>query len=74
MNNQKRKQLDKFYTKRTTARALISRASKVLGVNLATEPTLEPSAGNGAFSSQLQNALAYDLLPELDNVVQQDFL
>ena len=74
MNNEKRKELDKFYTKRSIARMLIQKASQVLGVDLTSEPTLEPSAGGGAFSSQLNNVVAYDLYPEIDNVKKQDFL
>lgn len=70
MNNEKRKELDKFYTKRSTARRLIQKASQVLGVDLTSEPTLEPSAGGGAFSSQLGNVAAYDLYPEIDNVAK----
>ena len=74
MDRKERKSLDKFYTKRSTAKTLISTASRILGVDLTSEPTLEPSAGSGAFSSQLGNVVAYDLYPELDNVKKQDFL
>ena len=74
MDKSERKELDKFYTKRGTAKELIETASEVLGVDLATAPTLEPSAGGGAFSSQLGNVAAYDLHPEIDGVVEQDFL
>ena len=74
MDNTKRKELDKFYTKRSTAKRLIDKASEVLGVDLTSAPTLEPSAGGGAFSSQLDNVVAYDLYPEIDNVKKQDFL
>lgn len=74
MDRQERKALDKFYTKKDTAKSLISTASRILGVDLTSAPTLEPSAGSGAFSSQLGNVAAYDLYPESDSVVKQDFL
>lgn len=74
MDRQERKSLDKFYTKKDTAKSLISTASRILGVDLNSAPTLEPSAGSGAFSSQLGNVAAYDLYPESDSVAKQDFL
>jgi hypothetical protein len=74
MDNEKRKELDKFYTKRSTAKRLIDTAGQVLGVDMENAPTLEPSAGGGAFSTQLGNVVAYDLYPEIKNVKQQDFL
>ena len=74
MDRQERKALDKFYTKKDTAKSLISTASRILGVDLTSALTLEPSAGSGAFSSQLGNVAAYDLYPESDSVAKQDFL
>lgn len=39
---------------------------------------IEPSAGNGAFSKQLEkiskNVLSYDIAPKYDNIKKQDFL
>ena len=69
-----RKKLDKFYTKMETSRYLIGLSSEVLELDLKSCPTLEPSAGMGAFSSQLDNCIAYDLVPESDGIIQQDFL
>lgn len=69
-----RKNLDKFYTKMKISRYLIGLSSEVLELDLKTYPTLEPSAGGGAFSSQLDNCIAYDIVPELDGIIQQDFL
>lgn len=74
MDKDKRKELDKFYTKKSTAARLIGIASDILEVDLTSAPTLEPSAGSGAFSTQLGNVAAYDLYPEMDNVIKQDFL
>ena len=35
---------------------------------------IEPSAGNGSFSKQIENCIAYDLYPEDDSIIKQDFL
>ena len=35
---------------------------------------IEPSAGGGSFSKQIKNCVAYDLVPEDDTIIQQDFL
>jgi len=35
---------------------------------------IEPSAGNGSFSSQIENCIAYDIAPESSNIIEQDFL
>lgn len=74
MDNKKRKSLDKFYTKKDTAKRLIGVSEEILDVDLTNSPTIEPSAGGGAFSSQLNNVVAYDLYPEISNVKKQDFL
>ena len=34
---------------------------------------IEPSAGNGSFSKQINNCIAYDLVPEDESIIQQDF-
>ncbi|MGL5189483.1 MAG: hypothetical protein ACRC7S_07500 [Cetobacterium sp.] len=35
---------------------------------------IEPSAGNGAFSSRIENCVAYDIKPEAEGIIKQDFL
>lgn len=35
---------------------------------------IEPSAGNGSFSLQLSNCIAYDIHPEHDSIIKHDFL
>lgn len=35
---------------------------------------IEPSAGNGSFSNQIENCVAYDLEPECKSIIKQDFL
>lgn len=80
------KDLDKFYTDGSLATMLIGVACKSLGLPAATafmdtsdgradKPQfLEPSAGSGAFSSQIPGCLAYDLVPEGEGIAQADFL
>lgn len=64
-------QNDKFYTKTDIARQCVDFLSQY--VDLTHERCLEPSAGNGAFLSYLPQYEAYDLYPEADNIIQQDF-
>jgi hypothetical protein len=35
---------------------------------------IEPSAGNGAFSLKLDNCISYDIAPEHESIIEQDFL
>ena len=62
-------ELDKFYTNPRIAKECISK----LDLSEFTR-IIEPSAGSGAFSSQLPKVEAYDLKPEGKNIKQQDFL
>lgn len=60
--------LDKFYTKDNVALNCIE--------TLDLEPydfIIEPSAGNGAFSNQIVDCLAFDIQPEHVNIKQQNF-
>ena len=62
-------ELDKFYTPKEIALQCIN-----LVPNIAQyDKIIEPSAGNGAFSSQL-NCDAYDIEPENENIIKQDWL
>lgn len=63
--------LDKYYTNKELAKHCIDVAFKKL--NDITE-VIEPSAGNGAFSLQIPNCIAYDLEPEHESIIKQDFL
>lgn len=66
---------DKYYTPKELARELIELTFQTLvssGVNNISD-IIEPSAGNGAFSSQLK-CTAYDIEPEGDNIIKADFL
>ena len=64
-------ELDKFYTPKETARQCIE-----LFFETFTDTTeiIEPSAGNGNFSLQIPNCIAYDLEPEHESIIRQDFL
>jgi len=59
--------MDKFYTKTKTALTCINMVDIKNFKNI-----IEPSAGDGAFSSQLE-CEAFDILPEHDDIIQQDF-
>lgn len=65
-------ELDKYYTPRELAKRLIDKTFEVVGKENISE-IIEPSAGNGAFSSQM-DCIAYDIEPEIDGIIKQDFL
>jgi hypothetical protein len=61
--------LDKFYTNPEVAKILIAK------VNLVDyELIIEPSAGSGSFSKQIPNCLAFDIDPQAEEIICQDFL
>ena len=66
-------ELDKYYTSKETALYCINKTKEIIGIENITE-WLEPSAGDGSFSLQLDNCLAYDIKPEHYSIIQQDFL
>ena len=69
LNEQKNIDFDKIYTKPEIAKMCISKC------NIKSyDRIIEPSAGNGAFSSQIPNCEAYDLMPEHKSIKKQDFL
>lgn len=65
--------LDKYYTSDNLAQKCIDIARKVLKGKSITE-VIDPSAGAGAFSKKINNCIAYDIEPEDDSVIKQDFL
>ncbi len=59
---------DKFYTKKDISKMCIDM------INLSDfDLIIEPSAGSGSFSKQIENCVAYDLVPEDDSIIKQDF-
>ena len=62
---------DKYYTPIDLAKYCIDKTYEIIGKENITE-IIEPSAGNGSFSNQL-NCIAYDIEPECDGIIKQDF-
>ena len=71
--NSNKLHLDKYYTSIELAKYCIDITYKVIGNNNISE-IIEPSAGNGSFSNQISNCIAYDIEPESTLITQQDFL
>lgn len=71
----KKIQNDKYYTPKEVVDLCLSELKEALKSD-GVKPSLiiEPSAGNGAFSSRIKNCVAYDIEPEADRIVKQDFL
>ena len=68
--------LDKFYTKTNIAELCYTELMSILPTK--TYTFLEPSAGCGRFIDILRkhnhNFIAYDILPEREDIIQKDFL
>ena len=64
---------EKYYTPIDLAKECIDKTFEIIGKENITE-IIEPSAGNGSFSNQIANCIAYDLVPESDNIKTADFL
>lgn len=65
--------LDKYYTDINLAKFCIDKTFEIIGKDNITE-IIEPSAGNGSFSSQIENCIAYDIEPDDNSIIKQDFL
>ena len=63
---------DKYYTPKDLAKYLINKTIEIIGTNNITD-IIEPSAGNGAFSTQVE-CTAYDIEPQHNSIMKQDFL
>ena len=63
---------DKYYTPKDLAKRLIDKTFEIIGKENITE-IIEPSAGNGSFSSQM-DCIAYDIKPEAPGIIKQDYL
>jgi predicted RNA methylase len=64
---------DKYYTPVELAKYCIDKTYEIIGEENISE-VIEPSAGNGSFSSQINNCMAYDIEPENEEIIRQDFL
>lgn len=71
--NSNKLRLDKYYTDKELAKYLIKKTYQIIGKDNILE-AIEPSAGSGAFSSQINNCIAYDIEPEGGGIIKQDFL
>lgn len=67
-------ELDKFYTPIETANKCIEVTNKALEGLMEITEYLEPSAGNGSFSSLMPNCLAYDIEPQGEGILKADYL
>lgn len=72
-----RNTIDKFYTKTNIAKLCTDMLKKHIKIN-ASDLIIEPSAGNGAFISELKMLTCdhrfYDIEPENEEIIKQDFL
>lgn len=65
---------DKYYTSEELAQYCVNKTKEIIGEYNISE-FLEPSAGAGVFLNYLpKNTLAYDLEPENDRIIKQDYL
>ncbi|WP_455619619.1 hypothetical protein [Eisenbergiella sp.] len=64
---------DKYYTPPELAKQCIEKAFSKIGRDHITR-TIEPSAGDGSFSHQLNGCIAIDIDPGADDIIQADFL
>jgi predicted RNA methylase len=70
--------IDKFYTKPDVSKNCIEEFQKFIDIKT-EDIVIEPSAGNGSFlqhlySLHLKNVYAFDIEPEHEKIVKQDFL
>ena len=67
-SNGQKDTLDRFYTSPQAVHQCLSE------IDLDNyDCIIEPSAGNGSFSSQINNCFAYDIHPEHENITQTDW-
>ena len=64
---------DKYYTPPELAEYCIKKTFEIIGEKNISE-IIEPSAGNGVFSEKIPSHFAYDIEPEHENIIKQDFL
>ena len=73
----KRNTIDKYYTKQTVAETCLHYVKDNIHINI-NDVIIEPSAGNGSFIEGIKRLSKhykfYDLIPEHNEIVQQDFL
>lgn len=74
----KRNPIDKFYTCPSIAKECTETIAQHLCIDSENDIIIEPSAGNGSFVTEIKklcnNTLFYDIAPECETIVKQDFL
>lgn len=74
----KRNVIDKYYTNDKTVKYVINEIKKHITISKKDDLIIEPSAGNGAFIKEIKtlsnNCLFYDIEPENDEIIKQDYL
>lgn len=65
--------LDRFYTKNEIVESCMESLKESFGRNLNNWFFIEPSAGNGAFLPYLKNYIAFDIMPEDNRIIKQDW-
>lgn len=72
-----RNTIDKFYTKKEVAEQCVELVKQNIEI-LSDDLIIEPSAGNGSFIESIKNIsnnyIFYDLEPEHDEIIKQNFL
>jgi len=66
-------ELDKYYTSEETAIKCINILFEKVEKESISE-YIEPSAGNGSFSLNINGCIGYDIEPEHSSIIEQDFL
>lgn len=73
----KRNTIDKYYTKDSIVVMCLDLVTKYININ-SDDLVIEPSAGNGSFIKGIKsisnNSKFYDLEPENDEIIKQDYL
>ncbi len=64
---------DKYYTPKDLAEYIVEKTFNIIGKENITE-VIEPSAGNGIISDLIPNCIAYDIDPDNENIIKQDYL
>ena len=64
-------EFDRFYTKENIAINLLNELYKVIDIN-EFNTIIEPTAGNGAFSRNIDKCLAFDIFPQNDHIIKKD--
>jgi hypothetical protein len=74
----KRDTKDKYYTRNCIVDQCIHIIKNTLDIDFNDDLIIEPGAGNGAFMEPItqlcSNHVFYDIAPENENIIQQDFL